>query len=188
MLKHEVAESVWATIARLRVDALDGLAPRFRAAVEAGLAACDGAVVRVPLAGGVAVVPLDVRVHETIRTDELQAIYYAQGTTRARTAKGSWHHYGLAVDVVSTAYGWFSGALAQAEWPSRGERDQVAWAWFDAVAARFEARGCKWGGRWHTADLPHVYWGRCKDSPSILSRTAYAAGGAPAVWRLVGAV
>jgi hypothetical protein len=47
-----------------------------------------------------------------------------------------------------------------------------------------------WGNcnDWHHPDLPHVEFGRCKDSPSDEARRLYSDGGVKAVWRAVGAL
>lgn len=145
---------------------LSELAPRFRAAVQAALADChrDG---------------LDATVYEALRSDEVQRSYYALGrtvvpptytVTNARTALGSWHAYGLAVDVISASRGWgFSRE------------------WIEGVAARFRRHGCDWGGDWRQQDLPHFQWGRCGASPSARARELLASAGLPAVWCAVGA-
>lgn len=169
-------ESIWKRIERLRQSDETCLAPAFRAAV-------DRAVERAEDAGA------PVRVFETCRSDELQAIYYAQGTSHARTTAYSWHGYGLAVDVIHPIYqwDWFEG------------RTEDARAWLRSLVRAFEAetfwRGGRqlpvlaWGGRWSPGkrDLPHWSWGRCRPTPSQLSIDAKARGGNAAVWRLVGA-
>lgn len=153
-------ESIWTTIARLRQRDVACLAPKFREAVEAALCACRGA-------------GLDAYVFESCRTNELQAIYFQQGASKAQTALRSWHFYGLAVDVISRESQW-------AAW------DDPAWS--RGVVAAFKRQGCDWGGDWTSfRDLPHFQWGRCKPSPSDTAITLYRSGGVPAVWRAVGA-
>jgi D-alanyl-D-alanine carboxypeptidase-like protein len=146
---------------------LNLLAPLFREAVERALRDCR--------ARG-----LDAYVYETYRTNELQALYYARGrtvipplrrVTNAASNLYSWHGYGLAVDVISKAYGW-----------NRPE------SWFADVARSFKDQGCRWGGEWTAKDLPHFQWGRCKPSPSDLARQLLRDGGAEAVWSAVRAV
>lgn len=143
---------------------LGKLAPKFRAAAEAGLAACQ--------ADGI-----DAMVYEACRSEELQALYYARGrtiipptrpVTNARSALYSWHGYGLAVDVISREHGW-----------------DRPWTWWVAMAAHFERQGCRWGGAWKSPDPPHVQWGLCKPSPSDRARELLASGGLPAVWAAV---
>ncbi len=154
------APSIWATIVRLRQSDLAYVAPRFREAVELALEDCQEAT-------------LDAYVFESLRTNELQAIYFAQGSSKAQTAFRSWHFYGLAVDVISRSRQWDA-------WHDR--------AWRDAVVSRFKLRGLDWGGDWtRFKDLPHFQWGRCKPSPSDLAIELYRSGGVGAVWRAVGA-
>lgn len=149
-----------------RVSRLDGLAPRFRTAIEAIL--------------------LDIekeRVFETLRTDERQRFLYGFGrdyddptprgpVTKAQTAMGGWHFYGLAVDIV--------------------ENDATPWvapvAFWQSLGLAAERHGCKWGGRWPRVDLPHVQWGGCRVSPSRRARDLYTSGGREAVWAEVGAL
>lgn len=141
-----------------RISDLAGLAPAFRAAVMGALEECRAA-------------GLDATVFETLRTQERQRWAYLRGASRAKDADASWHFYGLAVDVISRAKAWDAGD-----------------AWFRRVAAVFKRHGCDWGGDWHSfRDLPHFQWGRCRASPSDVSRTLYAQGGREAVWRAVGA-
>lgn len=190
MLKHEVAGlSIWSRIAALRINKLDGLAPLFRTAILAGVHSCEGKTVSVPTgASGIRNLSLDVVVFETLRTDELQGIYFAQGTSKVRSAQGSWHFFGLAVDVISRGYEWFTGAAALSEWPDRTTRNEVARLWFTAVANQFKPHGLKWGGDWDEPDMPHIYYGTLRKSPSDLSRQLYRQGGFKAVWREVGAL
>ncbi len=72
------------------------LAPKFAAAVMQALNECRAA-------------GLDAIVYEAMRSQELQALYYARGrtiipphktVTNAPSNLFSWHGYGLAVDVV----------------------------------------------------------------------------------------
>jgi hypothetical protein len=145
---------------------LSELAPKFRAAIEAALAECHAR-------------DLDAYVYEARRSDEVQRAYYELGrtlvppaytVTDAKTALGSWHFYGLAVDVISRSKGWGAGA-----------------DWINQVAAVFERHGCAWGGRWTKPDLPHFQWGRCAASPRQ-APTIYRERGLEAVWRAVGAL
>jgi len=147
---------------------LSKLAPAFGAAVEAALRDCvvDG---------------LDAYVYEAMRSEALQALYYARGrpptpeypapVTNAKSALYSWHAYGLAVDVISRGHHW-----------------DRPWTWWVAVAAKFERHGCKWGGNWTKPDPPHMQWGLCKPSPSDRARELYASGGVRAVWAAVSAI
>lgn len=147
---------------------LDKLAPAFRAAVEASLAECQ--------AKG-----LDAMVFEAVRSEELQAVYYARGrtlippetpVTNAKNVRLSWHGYGLAVDVISQAKRW--GAASD---------------WWPAVAAVFKSHGCRWGGDWQEGhvDRPHFQWGLCPDTPPLRAQLIKNTGGMAAVWSLYGA-
>ena len=146
---------------------LEELAPRFKAAVERAVAACNEN-------------QLDAFVFETYRSPELQASYFARGrteippnatVTNALSNLDSWHGYGLAVDVVSRKQGW----------------DQPG-EWFAQVAEHFRANGCRWGGEWKMKDLPHFQWGLCKPSPSPRAHELFALGGKRAVWEAVDAL
>lgn len=143
---------------------LASLAPFFRVAVEAALDGCH--------AEG-----LDAFVFEAYRSPELQEAYFRRGrterpperpVTNAKSNLQSWHGYGLAVDVISSAHGWN---------PPPG--------WWEQVAAVFQKHGCKWGGDWKVRDLPHFQWSRCKPSPSDRARELFAEGGFERVWREV---
>lgn len=150
-----------------RIDTLEGLAPRFREALELVLADMRAA-------------GHHVRVFETLRTDERQEYLFGFGreyddgrgaVTKAPTARNGWHFYGLAADVVQDdATPWVA---PQAFWQDLG-----------TFAL---ARGLSWGGRWQVMDLPHLQWGRCRRSPTDLSHKLHAQGGNPAVWKRVGA-
>lgn len=121
------------------------------------------------------------RVYETLRSDQRQQYLHGFGrryddgrgvVTNAKTAVGSWHHYGLAADIV--------------------QDDDSPWNapkgfWRD-LGLCAERNGLKWGGRWKNVDLPHVQWGRCKKSPSEEAVKLLRQGGYPAVWAAVGAL
>jgi peptidoglycan L-alanyl-D-glutamate endopeptidase CwlK len=179
-----------AAAALIRRD-LGELAPRFRAAVEAALADCARA-------------GRDAYVFEALRTDKLARLYYKRGrppteefprpVTYAKDALSSWHGYGLAVDVISRARGWFhplpianpTPAALQAERVRAAEEGRI---WFRDVATIFKAHGCDWGGDWpKRKDPPHFQFGTLKPSPSQQARDLLAAGGVKAVWRAVGAL
>jgi hypothetical protein len=81
---------------------LDVLAPRFRARVQMVVAGMVG-------------LGLDAYVFETLRTNERQNYLYGFGrryddgrgvVTHSIDADESWHHYGLAVDIISESKGW----------------------------------------------------------------------------------
>lgn len=144
------------------------LAPLFAKAVVESIEECNAA-------------GLDAIIFETLRSNALQAIYYARGrppsreyptpVTAAQTAAGSWHGYGLAVDVISASKEWAAGDH-----------------WFAQVAEIFEKHGLDWGGHWRSPDRPHFQWGRCRPSPSNIARRLHAEGHIEDVWRLVKAV
>lgn len=144
---------------------LSVLAPKFRAAVEATVTAMRAKGHK-------------VRVFETRRTPERQAFIYGFGreyddgrgiVTKVRDSLASWHGYGLAADIVEDDKDPWTAP--QAFWNDLGE------------CAR--ANGLTWGGDWEWKDLPHVQWGKCRKSPSNLSREALARGGVEEVWRAV---
>jgi hypothetical protein len=158
-LDHPTAES-------LVVNSLDGVAPKFRDALEAALADCD--------AEG-----LDAIVYESLRSDELQRLYYARGrteipphytVTNAKTAQFGWHFFGLAADVISESNRW-----------------NVTDEWREQVNTIMREHGLDCGADWPHPDMPHVQWGKCKRSPSDEARRLYAQGGLQAVWEAVGA-
>lgn len=151
-----------------RTDDLALLAPHFRRAVEAAVAECRAH-------------NLPVKVFETYRSAQLQALYFARGrttrpphapVTNASSHLRSWHGYGLAVDVVHETALWN---------PPEGP------AWFARVATIFKRHGCKWGGDWTKPDLPHFQWGLCKPSPSETAQQLLQTRGIRAVWEAVGA-
>lgn len=181
MIKTELnGINVWLRIEELRQRDLNLLAPKFKDAVEAAVAEIAGRSIRI----GTIVVPLDVVIFETARTNELQQIYYSQGTSKAKTAEKSWHYYGLAIDVISQRYEWFDNKFAKETWPNRIERMAAAEKWFLAVGGFFEEQGCKLGAKWKHQDLPHIQWGRCKDSPDDAIEI-YKTKGLQAVWEAV---
>lgn len=152
------------------------LAPKFRAAIEGAIAACDAA-------------GYPVKVNEGFRSQARQAWLYAQGRTRpgarvtnASTNLTSWHGYGLAVDVIhrTLAY-WPHGRAASANAANA--------QWFADIGAIFKAHGCNWGGDFASfPDTPHMQWGRCRPSPSARARELIRTGGVQRVWQEVGAL
>lgn len=151
-----------------RISSLEGLAPKFRYAVEHVLADVRAAGYR-------------IKVFETIRTNERQKYLYGFGreyddgrgpVTKVSHADLGWHFYGMAADLV--------------------EDDATPWtapqSFWQTLGKAAEKHGCKWGGRWTTVDLPHIQFGKCKTTPSAESRTLYAQGGRELLWRKVGAL
>jgi len=156
------------------VRSLDGCAPLFAYDLRAAIAECNDE-------------GLDVYVYESLRSDELQALYYARGrakdangvwyvvnknkvVTNAKSALWSWHIYGLSADLISKAHDW-----------------DVSDEWRERVNVIMRRHGLKCGADWPHPDTPHVQWGKCKRSPSDRARELYAEGGLPLVWRTVGA-
>lgn len=158
---------------------MDGLAPKFRAALERMLAELRER-------------GHDALVFETLRTNARQAYLYGFGrdyddgrgvVTKAATAMGGWHFYGLAADVVHRTQLW---GAPEAFW----------------TALRLAARrnGLTSGDDWdrdglpveldpdeHVVDRPHVQWWcpGMRVSPSAQARALYEQGGREAVWRAV---
>lgn len=150
-----------------RKSSVQGLAPQFKAAVEA--------IVNDMQAQGWL-----TTIFETIRTEERQRYLYGFGrdyddgrgpVTKAQSAKFSWHRYGLAADIV--------------------QADSTPWtapqAFWQALGLAAESHGCVWGGRWKALDLPHIQWGKCPRSPTMAHVTMYNKEGLAAVWTEVGA-
>lgn len=142
-----------------RISSLDGLAPRFRERVERVLADLD-----------------NVRVFETVRTEERQQYLYGFGreyddgrgpVTKAATAVKGWHLFGCATDIV--------------------ENDATPWtapnSFWQSLGLAYERHGCIWGGRWKMVDLPHGQMGGIPVSPTAEIIALYRAEGVDAVWR-----
>lgn len=177
------SSDVWKRIDSLRVSSTEGLAPKFYQALLSGLDDMVGKTIKL----GVVTVDLDWYIFETLRTNELQEIYFEQGTTNAKTAEHSWHYYGLAVDGISRRFKWFDTPSARVIWPKRENREAYAEAWFLDCGSYFEKYGCKLGAKWHKPDFPHVQWGKCADSP-VLAPQLKEEGGNERVWEAVGAI
>ncbi len=144
------------------VSSLDGLAPQMRYAVQEVLHDIPNA-----------------KVYESIRSNELQAIYWARGrtvippdktVTNVENAEYGWHLYGLAVDIIHTTLEW-----------------DAPDSWFQWLGSIGKSYGLDWGGDWHSKDLPHLQWGKCKPTPSDEARRLLHEGGVEAVWDAVGA-
>lgn len=146
------------------VTSLDGLAPKFRAKVSL--------LLEIP----------DRLVSESLRSNARQQYLYGFGrayddgrgiVTHSQDGDETWHHFGLAVDIVSALHGWDA---PDAFWTQLGR----------------DARdlGLSWGGDWHGfKDLPHVQSGPpMRQSPSPRAARLFADGGYEAVWREVGAL
>jgi peptidoglycan L-alanyl-D-glutamate endopeptidase CwlK len=147
---------------------LDELAPVFRMKV-------DELLFRMKSKGH------DPIVAESVRTNERQTYLYGFGreyddgrgiVTHSKDADETWHHFGLAVDIISESKQW----------------DASPRFWND-LGANAIALGLSWGGAWRSfKDLPHVQWGSpMRQSPSPRAARLLADGGLPAVWAEVGA-
>lgn len=124
-------------------------------------------------------------VFEAVRSDERQKWLFASG----RTYRGGWK-----TNVQSALYGWhfFGEAADCVPRPVLADGTLGDWTWnvragtwtilFDAATAN----GCTTGLHWHNEDAPHVQPAGVRESPSRLSREAYASGGLPAVWEATG--
>lgn len=152
MIKVELptkAPSVWVRIKELRTNSLSNLAPTMRARVEDYLQETK----TIKTVNGEKFDPI---VFETARVDELQRIYYEQGTTKAPTAIYGWHFYWLAIDVIS----------ASKEWA-------VSEAWWKLNADLMRRHGIDPGYDWKEKDRPHGQFGTLHKSPSDVARTLY---------------
>ncbi len=142
---------------------VSGLAPKFLEKIQSLLADLVGKGWRPML-------------RETTRSDERAAYLYGFGrdyddgrgvVTNAPTALKTWHHFGLAVDIVDRRFG--------DDCPTEFWRDLGACA---------EAHGLTWGGTWHMQDKPHVQW-NCEGmhvTPSDHAAALLASDGVEAVW------
>lgn len=147
---------------------LDGLAPRFRVRVEKVL-------LRMGELGH------DAIVFESNRSSARQRYLYGFGreyddgrgiVTYSHDGDESWHHYGLAVDIISKALQW--------------DAPRAFWADLGHIAIK---EGLHWGGVWRFRDLPHVQFGSpMRQSPSPRAARLLASGGMEAVWKEVGAL
>jgi hypothetical protein len=149
------------------VSSVTVLAPAMRWAVEAAIKECNDE-------------RLDAIVYESVRSDELQHIYWCRGrtvkppdytVTNVESAQYGWHFFGLAVDVISASKRW-----------------SVTPAWRHQVTEIFKRHGLSAGAEWPHPDEPHYQWAKCRRSPSDWCRELYKQGGLEAVWKAVGAL
>ena len=124
-------------------------------------------------------------VFEAVRSDERQKWLFGSGRTyqgawltNVQSAQYGWHFFGLAADCVPRPV-LADGSLGDFTWDVR------AGVWtilYDAATNN----GCTTGLHWQSVDEDHVQPAGVRESPSHLSREAYASGGLPAVWAATG--
>lgn len=146
---------------------LDGLAPKFHAKLMLVLN-------RLGMQGH------PPRVAETLRSDERVKYLHGFGrayddgrgvVTNATDATKTWHHYGLAADIVHASKGW--------------DAPEDFWV---ALRDAAVAEGLTAGFDWKFKDKPHVQFGPpMRDGPSEHAIALLASGGVEAVWKEVGA-
>jgi peptidoglycan L-alanyl-D-glutamate endopeptidase CwlK len=161
------AESYDAEVVRLRQNNMQCLAPGFAERYQGALEECNGR-------------GLDAVSFETCRCDELARLYFAHGASKSPNALYTWHHYGLAGDVVSKSREWdvYPDQLGKG-----GDPD-----WYRPVSEIFKAHGMDWGGDWtHFKDWPHWQFGGLRATPKD-AVTILATKGILEVWRTVGAM
>ena len=149
-----------------RETSLDGCAPKFSAQIESVL-------------DDLAEQGFDPVVYESLRTQERQRWLHGFGrdyddgrgiVTNVEDAQVGWHFFGLATDIISKSRGW--------DWPE----------FFDALAKSYISHRLTAGASWQMRDMPHGQWGKCRNSPSEISRQLYIHGGVRAVWEAVEAI
>lgn len=132
----------------------------------------------------------DALAFETLRSNERQAFLHGFGrqyddgrgvVTHSATALDTWHHYGLAVDIIHKTKLW-------------GASDK----WWRTLGRIGRSHGLLWGADWNNngrsdderfVDRPHFQWGApMRRSPSPSAARLLAEGGYVAVWREVGAL
>lgn len=145
-----------------RITSLDGLAPKFRVAVEAVLADVPDGIV-----------------YESGRVGERQnwlagfGVRYDDGrgqVTHALSPLASWHGHFLAVDIIHRTLGW-----------------NAPGAFWDVLNDACANHALEWGGHWHLADKPHCQWGAMPTSPQHDHIDTFLRAGVSAVWVMVGA-
>ncbi len=123
----------------------------------------------------------DPIISESLRSNARQRYLYGFGrlyddgrgiVTHSMDGDETWHHFGLAVDIISRSQEW----------------DAPPRFWND-LGANAVALGLSWGGNWTSfKDKPHVQFGPpMRQSPSPRAARLFADGGYEAVWKEVGA-
>lgn len=147
------------------------LAPKFWSTVDAVLSALNA-------------LGLDAVLHECLRSDELAAIYHQLGVSRASDAQHTWHHWGLAVDIISKSRGWDVYPERAADGSLHGGDP----TWYGPVWDALLGAGLHLGKNFHSIfDAPHAHWGGCPDIPTGDLIEIGNVGGLPALWQAVGA-
>lgn len=174
-----VGESIWITIQRLRNNDECCLAPKFKEASENFLT-------------GVQSDGHDIISFECCRSNELAEIYYKQGASKAPNAFRTWHFYGLARDFISESRQWKVFPHNEIMVTTSGKKVNR----WNAGDVEFQKSMRLWATRlklklgmdWtNFQDYPHVYWGRCKPTPSNRAIELYKKSGIELVQREVGA-
>lgn len=112
----------------------------------------------------------DVRVHQSLRTDDEQNALYAKGRTKPGkkvTNAKAWqsnHNYGLAVDLVPFINGQFTWQPIHI---------------FQLIGREAKKLGLEWGGDWKAVDMPHV---QLKGLSIKECYALYLKGGLQQVW------
>ena len=188
-----MTEDVWARIARLRIKDVDLLAPVIKHSVLQGLSALGTQTASIQYMGETHTISLKTKVVETLRVQELQEIYFQQKTSKVSDVMRGSHAYGIAVDLISEEYDWFTGKAAAERWPDRKVREAISLLWYRRLAAVVTADNVMaWGGLWKKfPDSPHFQSARTPVSPNHAMREAYlkAGGGLAgrqAVWSMFG--
>lgn len=159
-------ESYNRAVLRLRNNDASCLAPKFRERSDAAITEAN--------AKGLNVVSF-----ETCRSNELAELYYDHGVSRAPTALHTWHHYGLARDVISKEHGWdlFPG----------GHHYKTEPEWWHDLYRIFKSHNLDAGADWVSfKDYPHWQFGGLRSSP-LRAISILQTQGLEAVWRAVGA-
>lgn len=182
---------VWKRIASLRHNDVKYLAPVLRESLAKSMQAVSEMTTVVAVRGQEFVLPLTCRIVETLRVQELQTIYFEQRTSKVKDVLYGSHVYGIAVDLVSAEYDWFTGKKAIVKWPDRKDRESVSLQWYRSLASVItKDRVFAWGGLWKGfPDSPHFQAAVAPTTPNKAMRLAYTTAGGgeegrKAVWRM----
>ena len=154
-------------VAQLRCKDEAGLAPKFRERVDAALTEAHAKT-------------LPSVVFETLRSDQLAHLYFEHGASRSPDALHTWHHYGLAVDVIHPEYGWDL-------FPGGSKYESNPW-WWKELYEVFRSHQLDSGSDWESfKDYPHWQFGGIRATPHD-AITILATEGIQAVWKACGAL